>query len=232
MKSIRMTDAEKIRMLKRIFSAPIKSPYMKRIPVLAFVYSQHTRVLLASCLVLAISLGGVTYASGKSLPGNLLYPIKTKVVEPMLDVVNSAPEKKIVWEEQKVTRRIIEAEMLAEKDELNDERLKELERNIEKSSIAFAEAINVVASSTTTSTSSARERAEGQKREFRRKINERKEVFNKEKDEKEKNIKRETEDVKRESEREKVRRLKATAIRVVDGEDDEKFDQSEKKVGN
>src|SRR3990167_6782933 len=85
LKNIRLTEAEKTRILERVFSTPIESPYMKRTPVFAFVYS----------LILIISISGITYASDFSLPGDTLYPIKVSVVEPFLDVVNSSAEDKI-----------------------------------------------------------------------------------------------------------------------------------------
>src|SRR3989344_3574874 len=190
LKSIHLTDAEKARILKSVFATPIRSPFMRRIPVFAYVYS----------LLLIISISGVTYTSASSLPGDVLYPIKTGVVESVLDVVNRAPEDRIVWEEEKVERRIVEAEVLAKQGRLDDKKLEGLGRSIEKSSIAFTKAVNTAASSTTTSTSSARERAEGQKKEFRRKINERQES-------------------KVESTRGNINRLKDTAIKVLDDED-------------
>ncbi len=219
LKNIRMTDEEKTRILEAVLSSSVESPYMKRIPIFAFVYSHHVRTVLVSCLVLVLSVGGATYASGASLPGDLLYPIKTKVVEPILDVVNSTPEKKVVWEEEKVTRRIAEAEELARKDELDDEKLEELGRSIEKSSSAFSQAVNVVASSTNL------------RQEFRRKINERKEVFD---DEEEKpaeddvtnisdiqsgNALRESSSKDHSNHQEQIKELKDTAIKIVDHED-------------
>ena len=142
LKKIRMTDAEKSRIFETVLSTPIKSPYMKKVSMFAFVYSHNVKMIIATSLIAVISLGGVTYASDSSLPGDLLYPIKTRVVETTLDVVNQSSEKKIVWEEEKVSRRIIEAEKLAENDELDDERSEELERKIEESSRAFAKAVD------------------------------------------------------------------------------------------
>jgi len=202
-----MTDEEKTRMLKAILSSSVESPYMKRVPTFAFIYSHHGRVILVTCLVALISLGTVTYASEASLPGDVLYPIKTRVVESVLDIVNSAPERKIVWEEKKITRRIIEAEMLAEKDELDDERLEELGRSIEKSSSAFAQAVSIMASSTNL------------KQEFRMRLQERKEVSNREKRDKEASEIEATSTDK--VSREKIQRLRDAVIKVLDDEDKE-----------
>ncbi|OHA89376.1 MAG: hypothetical protein A3B03_00095 [Candidatus Zambryskibacteria bacterium RIFCSPLOWO2_01_FULL_42_41] len=216
LKSIRMTSVEKARILERVFATPIKSPYMKRIPAFAYVYS----------LIMILSFSGATYVSGRALPGDTLYPLKIKVVEPMLDAVYRTPEEKIVWEEQKVTRRIEEAEKLLEKNELDDERLEALERSIEKSSTAFAKAANVVASSTTTSSSSAREKTKSLKQEFRKKINERQEVKVEitntatTSDSQGGDSRSGFSDRNRNNQKEKIKRLKDMAIRFV-GEEDE-----------
>ena len=173
LKNIRMTEAERKIVLEKVFSSPVESPYMDRIPVFAVVTSHHTRMILTGCLVATLTFSGVVYGSDRSLPGDLLYPIKTKVVEPVLDVVNYEPENKIIWEEEKVTRRIAEAEKLLEKDELDEEKLDKLEKSIEKSSVAFTKAADSVASSTGTSTLSRKKKAEDLKREFRGRISER-----------------------------------------------------------
>jgi len=168
--SIRLTDAEKTRMLARIFALPIKSPYVKRSPVFAFVESYHVRISQIGALILIFFITGVTYTSGNSLPGDLFYPIKVEVVEPMIGVVNYSPEDKVVWEGEKVERRIVEAEKLAEKNELDDEKLSNLEKRIEKSSTAFARAAQVVASSSSNSLESRKEKEESIKSAFKKKI--------------------------------------------------------------
>lgn len=219
LKEIRMTDGEKSRVLEKVLSTPIKSPYRVRIPQFVLVCS----------LILLISFGGAVSASEASIPGDLFYPVKTRVVEPVLDVVNSAPEKKIIWEEEKITRRIAEAEKLVEKDKLDDKKLEELERKIEKSSIAFSQAVEKVASSTATSTMSRREKARDLRRDFRDRIND-----EREKNDREENNERkiETEELREETkkelsnrnerrtlERQKINRLKARAIKVLDEDD-------------
>lgn len=221
LKNIRMTDAEKKRMLERIFATPIKSPYMMHMPAFA----------LACSLFLIVSFGGATYVSGTSLPGDTLYPLKVGVVEPMLDVVYRAPAEKIVWEEEKVERRIAEAEGLAKKNRLDDKKFKELERKIEKSSTAFAKAAGSVASTTSTSTSSAKKKKEDLKNEFRRKINEREEIPNGDDElesaESESESEKEASDKKRADRKEKIKRLQDTAVRFVDENDDEDEDEEE-----
>lgn len=177
---IRMTDAEKENVLAKVFASPIKSPFMRRSPVFAFIYSQTVRTVVMSSFIFILSFSGLVYASEKSLPGDLFYPVKTKFVEPVFDVVNAVPEKKIVWEVKKVTRRILEAEQLAERDQLDDKSVEELERSIEKSSISFTIAADAVASSTGTTATARKEKASDLKRKFRERINERMEMATRE----------------------------------------------------
>ena len=201
LKKIRMTDAEKSRIFETVLSTPIKSPYMKKVSMFAFVYSHHAKMIIATSLIVVISFSGVTYASDSSLPGDLLYPIKTRVVETTLDVVNQSSEKKIVWEEEKVSRRIIEAEKLAENDELDDERSEELERKIEESSRAFAKAVDEANGG----------KALSRKEEFRKKF-ESKVV--------EESLETDLDDNKSEN-KSKVERLRRTAREAVEIETDE-----------
>jgi len=194
LKSIHLTDAEKARILKSVFATPIRSPFMRRIPVFAYVYS----------LLLIISISGVTYTSASSLPGDVLYPIKTGVVESVLDVVNRAPEDRIVWEEEKVERRIVEAEVLAKQGRLDDKKLEGLERSIEKSSRAFVKAVEE---------KNGDEQGD-RKEEFRKKVNERKGAFEKNENENESES-----EIERSDKKEIINRLKSTAIKVLDDED-------------
>jgi len=154
----------------------------------------------------------------------------------------NTPIEKVAWEEEKITRRIEEAEALAEDGRLDEKKLKKLEREIEKNSHVFVKVVNIAASSTATSTSSAVEKARDLKQEFRRKINEREEIFNKDENKKDKEeVKREkktmTADVfeksgkkdeksennlsenRRSKQQEKINKLKNIAIKVLDDED-------------
>jgi hypothetical protein len=203
-KNIRMADAEKEHMLNAVLSTPIPSPYMKRYPMFTFIYSsRYGKLALVLCLIFAISFSGAVSISGDSLPGDLLYPIKVMMVEPILDVINHAPEQKILWEEEKVTRRLVEAEKLAEKHELSDERVQSLENDIKKDSRRFIEAVNASASSNVASSTPSANREEVLKQAFRKKIIERKEI---------------SEQKESETINHKVERLKNAAIQVVDDE--------------
>lgn len=217
LKEVGMTKLETEAMLEQVFSTPIPTPYFKRNKVFALVM----------VLVLVFSTGGVTYASNDALPGDILYPVKVRVVEPILDVVNVSPERKVAWSEEKVTRRIKEADALAKEDKLDDKKVEELEKEIRKSSIEFAKAVE-------DRDEDDEEEKEKRKEEFRKKVEARefevKVVYiEKEKNDDEDEDKEEIEKREKKVEQsEKVRKIKDTAIRTLDKEDDDRRDERER----
>ncbi len=208
-KKINMSSEEKASMLQRIFSStPIKSPYMKHSRMFAFVLSNQRQAMFASFFVTVLIGGGVVYASDESLPGDVLYFMKIRAIEPLIGVINVSTEENLAWTEEKVIRRIEEAESLAVKNKLDDKKAEELNFNLEKNSKAFAEAINTAASSTEDSVSAVEEKTEKIKQDFRDKIKT-----------KVKEGKEGTENSQNDDQLDKVERLKGTVIRVLDSKD-------------
>ncbi len=221
LKEVRMTKLESEAMLEQVFRTPIPTPYFKRNKVFALVM----------ILVLVFSTGGVTYASNDALPGDILYSVKVRVVEPILDVVNVSPERKVAWSEEKVTRRIKEADALAKEDKLDDKKAEELEKEIRKSSIEFAKAVEY-------RDEDDEEEKEKRKEEFRKKV-EAKEfevkveyIEEKREEEREEEKENKIEEIEKREKKieqsEKVRKIKDTAIRTLDKEDDDRRDERER----
>ena len=204
---MRLAEAEKSAILQRIFSTPIRSPYTRYLQAFAYV-RRPASALVVVCLIFAFS--SVTDASQNSLPGEKLYSLKVAMVEPILDHFNTAPLEKLAWEEEKISRRIAEAESLADQNKLDEKKTKELEDKIEKSSSAFAITAEVVASSTATSTNAHREKVERLKREFKHKLEADRVMHD---DEEKDNKKQQKGDRDKEA---KIKRLKDTAVRAVD----------------
>lgn len=161
LKNIRLEDSEKKLILARILATPVKSPYTHKIAYASFAFS----------LFLIVTSLGILNGSGSALPGDKLYGVKTSVVEPVLDAINSSPEDKVVWEEEKIDRRIMEAEALIVKDKLDDKKLETLKRSIEKSSKSFVIAADTVASSSVASTTTAKDRVNNLKLKLQKKVN-------------------------------------------------------------
>lgn len=206
MRGAHLTEKEKSLMLEGVFAAPIKSPYARYVRVFAFV----RRPVMALSLIIVLGFGSVVYASEAALPGEKLYAVKTKVVEPILDKINSSPEKKFTWEEKKVVRRIEEAESLAKENKLDEVKTLELEKKIEQSSISFVVAAEAVASTTATSTKGRQEKVEKLKQDFRNKLEEKNENKSGEKD----NEQKERE--------EKIKRLKDKAVKSLESKGNKK----------
>jgi hypothetical protein len=143
MQEMRLTEREKAAMLAHVFSMPIRSPYARFMNVFSIIQKPMAMAFSLAILVLG---GTLTYGAENALPGEVLYPIKTRFIEPVIDTVSVSPVAELEWEEKKVERRLLEAEALAQEDKLDDEKTLELERKIEKSSAAFAAAAEKTAS--------------------------------------------------------------------------------------
>lgn len=111
----------------------IVSPYSR---FLIFGKSRFVYVGLAIAVILVSS--GTALAAGKSLPGDLLYPIKIQINEPVEGALKTSFESKVKWEGEKAVRRLEEAEKLVENDKLDEPRRADIEKEFEKSADAFA----------------------------------------------------------------------------------------------
>ncbi len=126
LKKINLSREEKSFLLQRILT---RSPYAS-IPSNIFTRSfvavrTHAFVTLVALLVLAT--GGVSYAAESSLPGDLLYPLKVDITEPIRDIVQILPEQKVEWEAQKANRRIEEVEALISKEKFDEDKKQKVE---------------------------------------------------------------------------------------------------------
>ncbi len=75
----------------------------------------------AMLLVVMLASGGTAYASRQSLPGDLLYPIKVSITEPLETALAVTAEAKIEAELRHSENRLQEADALANEGELNPE---------------------------------------------------------------------------------------------------------------
>lgn len=146
MKKISLTKDEKSQMLQNLslyadLNMPIPKPDMEK--VLNFWGLQiNTRVayVLASILFMALIGGGAVYASENSLPGDLLYPIKTKITEPIVKTLSITQEAKAKIETRLTEKRLKEADELDRKGKLTSETKKILNEKIDRHIIKYSEA--------------------------------------------------------------------------------------------
>lgn len=146
LKQINLNVSEKEQLYSRILksigespqsSSQIKSPY-----IWSFFSVERAKIAAFSFVVFLLT-SLTTYASFNSLPGDILYPIKTKVLEKVIDVVFLTNVGQAKRNSIKLESRIKEFEVLAEKGKLDEKRalsievesnkeLKKFDDNLEK----------------------------------------------------------------------------------------------------
>ncbi len=121
-KKLGLASDEKARMLNFIFntpvSKPIPSPFMKYSFISVLTKNRLVFYGALSCLVVVLG-GGVTFASGRSLPGSVLYPIKVNVLEPLGGTFQFSTEAKAKYESNLTTKRLVETETLIKENNLD-----------------------------------------------------------------------------------------------------------------
>ena len=144
--AIKMSPIEKERMLQAIFNshprrASVPSPFA---PHFFFViFNKKRLVYSASVLCLVVMLtGGAVFASQDSLPGNALYPLKVKFIEPVKGAFTFSNLAKIEYESDLATERLVEAGILASEGKLDASNKVELNSLLENHTTAFNKAVN------------------------------------------------------------------------------------------
>jgi hypothetical protein len=144
---IKMTTEEKDLVLKNILSFPISiekpvaSPYSNSF---FSIFQRHhfAYYSMATFLILVLSGGGVAFASQESLPGNILYPIKVSIVEPINSALKFKVEDKAKYESKLATTRMIEAETLAYQGKLDTEKEAQINTLLATHTSSLDKAIN------------------------------------------------------------------------------------------
>lgn len=119
-----MTNSEKELIFSNIFKSsppiikPIKSTW---VPFSFMAIFQRSRLVyyIIIPLIIALSGGGVVFASADSLPNSILYPIKVKVLEPVEGALTFSKVSKAKHESNLAKKRLVEAEILASHGKLD-----------------------------------------------------------------------------------------------------------------
>jgi hypothetical protein len=124
-KQIHLSADERAQMRARMHA------YMRAHPPRGFwarmpsVFSAHAililRPALAMLLIVAIGGSGVAYAAESALPGGLLYAVKTRINEPLAQVLATTPESKASVLLAQAAERLAEAEQLAARGSLTED---------------------------------------------------------------------------------------------------------------
>ncbi len=149
-KEITMTENEKQSVLRNIFNSPqynkeqiIKSPW----GVYAFVSLMKRNQLayyVVIPLIIILSGGGVVFASQDSLPNDILYPIKVKILEPVEGALTFSQTEKAKYQSKLAKTRLVEAQTLAKEKKLDDSTEKKINKLLVSHTVALDNAINKV----------------------------------------------------------------------------------------
>jgi|CXWL01.1.fsa_nt_gi hypothetical protein len=98
------------------------------------IFSSGSRLWYTSAAMLLVILvtGSTTYAAEGTLPGDILYPIKTKISEPLQTALIPSAKGKAVWHSLLAERRLEEATTLAVANNLSEETEKVLTASFEE----------------------------------------------------------------------------------------------------
>ncbi len=137
--NIRMTSHEKERILKNVTSSPVSLPR----PILSWAIFQYKIFYpVTACLILIFGGIGVVSASSNTLPGDLLYPVKVHIAEPLHAAFLFKTEAKAEFQTNLATKRLVEAETLSDNGKLDTNKEKELNDLLNKHTEAFHSELN------------------------------------------------------------------------------------------
>lgn len=141
--NIKLTPEEKSGLFERVINTTIPSPYAPKPSPWKFLHKPLALAIL-SLLVLVGSGGGVSYASLKTLPGDILYKVKVEIAEPIVDALIFSPKAQAEQEATKAIRRLDEAWKLAQENKLTTKNRIEIEEHFNKSVSNFSAEIKKV----------------------------------------------------------------------------------------
>ncbi len=97
-------------------------------PWTQFILSKHAQAVFLSIIIIVSYGSSITSAAEGTLPGDILYPVKTGVIEPVARLVSaSSPSSEASFETKLLEKRLEEVEILTAKKNL-DPALKQVVR--------------------------------------------------------------------------------------------------------
>jgi hypothetical protein len=125
LKSIKLTKEEKQKSLDFLLARiePVRNYYNlrhnKQKAPLLHLLTNH-KYMLAGLLIAAILAmgGGTAVAAENTVPGDLLYPVKTQINEEVRSALALGDQAKAAWDNQRAERRLQEVEKLAGENKL------------------------------------------------------------------------------------------------------------------
>ena len=145
LKKVQMTAMEKSAILKRILE-----PLPRSVPSPWTLYSfkvwiernRLVAVVTVIVLTLAVSGANITFAAKGSLPGDLLYPIKTDVIEPTEGALAVTPAAQAKFNASVANTRLQEAQTLAAQGNLDPAKEQEIQTSFNSHVSALSTALD------------------------------------------------------------------------------------------
>lgn len=147
-RKIKMTEDEKIRIFNNIINTQketresIKSPWLISAFFFNFKSYQKMAFYFVIPLFIIFTSGAVAFASQDSLPNDILYPIKVKIVEPLEGALKFKQEAKATYQSNLASLRLFEAEILAKQDKLDEKKEDKLNDLLLEHTDSFHKAID------------------------------------------------------------------------------------------
>lgn len=121
MQNMKLTESEKnlmrANLVSKMSQTNIKSPYSFSSYFLNPMFS-----VITAFVFVIIGGAGVSFSAANALPGDFLYNIKVHVNEEVAGVLISSPKQKLIWQEERVQKRISEIHTLAKAGNLTKEK--------------------------------------------------------------------------------------------------------------
>lgn len=162
-----LTHEEKARMRHTLQAymgmKPLRSPHTSRAVSFGWLFTMRP---VAATLVLAlfISSAGISYAAEDALPGDVLYPVKTNINEPIQGALAFSASAKTAWAMDVAGERVKEAATLAAEGRLDEATQQKLQADFEQHATLATE--NIAKTSDKESGAEAAVRFEAQLSEY------------------------------------------------------------------
>lgn len=149
-REVSLTEAERARMRRvvegymRMHPRHAAHPRISPLSSFSLLFSRHALAFVLIGAVLTSS-AGVSYAAEQALPGETLYPVKTRVNEPLRGALAVSPKQKAAWAIQVADERAKEAATLAAQQKLDAETRSAIEENFRAHATLAADTIARVA---------------------------------------------------------------------------------------
>lgn len=141
-KRVSLNESERTRIQNSLIQYINLNPIQNKKPISfinnALDFLVHTPIrgnyayALTFVFVLFFSASALAYKAESALPGERLYGVKINVNETIRDSVTITPQAKVLWEVEKIDRRLEEVEKLAKEKKLDRKSSQSIEDNLDK----------------------------------------------------------------------------------------------------